>query len=790
MVMRRFVLGVACLVLLLPRVAPATGLYGPVRADDTLWSLAQRLRPDDSVSVQRMMLALLAANPEAFEIGNVNALRAGATLRIPGREAIGPDDEAAAVVEVLRQNEAWEEYRGTRRGAPLPAIPASPAAASPETTPPEESPGAAPEGAVEIRALREELGSEIGALRSRLLEAEQRIDALNRLVAAASPETTPPEESPGAAPEGAVALRALREELGSETGALRSRLLEAEQRIDTLNRLVEARDREILILLAELQAAFPTAEPMPEPAPPEAEPMPEPAPPEAEPMPEPAPPEAEPMPEPAPPEAEPMPEPAPPEAEPMPEPAPPEAEPMPEPAPPEAEPMPEPAPPEAEPMPEPAPPEAEPMPEPAPPEAEPMPEPAPPEAEPMPEPAPPEAEPAPSESAKSVIHRTLETLPVNPVIPITGAGLLLVLLGVATLHRRRRAAAATAVTTSADRGDAPAERADIVIDPPDDAAGLPSRPAPDPAPVAPPKAEAAEGDLPDLEPDYPVAAGRTGEWRELGGPGLFALETETEEQPGSFDGDGAFDLGDARVVETRQPGPRRGPGIDPDETGEEPGNGAALSERHDFSLGEAGREEAGPQTPDGTEGDRYAFDIGGLPDDAAGPGAGAGEEEEQKARVREGAAAPGGPDRDFPDFDPGSGGTGEDPDTAGRAGRGTATTGALPAGGSPDPHREGEGGDSGGPERGAGSGSAEPVPQAGRREAAESVPAPPWEEAGGRASAFDAPAGDEVQTKIDLAQAYLEMGDVEVARGFLDEVLAEGDTGQRESARTMLSKIE
>ena len=430
------------------------------------------------------------------------------------------------------------------------------------------------------------------------------------------------------------------------------------------------------------------------------------------------------------------------------------------------------------------------MPEPAPPEAEPMPEPAPPEAEPAPLETASPPEPAPSESAKSVIHRTLETLPVNPVIPITGAGLLLVLLGVATLHRRRRAAAAAAATTSADRGDAPAERADIVIDPPDDAAGPPSRPAPDPAPVAPPKAEAAEGDLPDLVPDYPAAAGRTGEWRELGGPGLFALETETEERAGSIDDDGAFDLGDARVAETRQPGPRRGPGVDPDETGEEPGNGAALSERHDFSLGEAGREEAGPQTPDGTEGDRYAFDIGGLPDDAAGPGAGAGEEEEQKARVREGTAAPGGPDRDFPDFGPGSGGTGEDPDTAGRAGRGTATTGALPAGGSPDPHREGEGGDSGGPERGAGSGSAEPVPQAGRPEAPESVSAPPWEEGGERASAFDAAAGDEVQTKIDLAQAYLEMGDVEVARGFLDEVLAEGDTGQRESARTMLSKIE
>ena len=191
------------------------------------------------------------------------------------------------------------------------------------------------------------------------------------------------------------------------------------------------------------------------------------------------------------------------------------------------------------------------MPEPAPPEAEPMPEPAPPEAEPaLLETAPP-LEPAPSESTKSVIDRTLETLPINPVIPITGAGLLLVLLGVATLHRRRRAAAAPAAAVFADRGDAPAERADIVIDPPDDAAGLPSRPAPGSAPVATPKAEAAEGDLPDAEPDYSAAAGRTGEWRELRSTDLFALDTETEEKAGSCDDDGAFDLGGTRVAETR-----------------------------------------------------------------------------------------------------------------------------------------------------------------------------------------------------------------------------------------------
>ena len=91
--------------------------YGPVRTSETLWSIAARLRSDDSVSVQRMMLAILETNPEAFVIRNVNALNAGATLRIPGRAEIGPDDLHAAIAEVHRQNSAWSEYRkGGARG--------------------------------------------------------------------------------------------------------------------------------------------------------------------------------------------------------------------------------------------------------------------------------------------------------------------------------------------------------------------------------------------------------------------------------------------------------------------------------------------------------------------------------------------------------------------------------------------------------------------------------------------------------------------------------------------------
>ena len=55
---------------------------------------------------------------------------------------------------------------------------------------------------------------------------------------------------------------------------------------------------------------------------------------------------------------------------------------------------------------------------------------------------------------------------------------------------------------------------------------------------------------------------------------------------------------------------------------------------------------------------------------------------------------------------------------------------------------------------------------------------------------FDFLSGtDEVATKLDLAQAYIDMGDADGARDILSEVLTEGDEGQRGEAKEMLGRI-
>ena len=47
----------------------------------------------------------------------------------------------------------------------------------------------------------------------------------------------------------------------------------------------------------------------------------------------------------------------------------------------------------------------------------------------------------------------------------------------------------------------------------------------------------------------------------------------------------------------------------------------------------------------------------------------------------------------------------------------------------------------------------------------------------------------EVGTKLDLARAYVDMGDPGGARSILEEVLDEGDEGQRQQAQSLLDSL-
>jgi pilus assembly protein FimV len=54
---------------------------------------------------------------------------------------------------------------------------------------------------------------------------------------------------------------------------------------------------------------------------------------------------------------------------------------------------------------------------------------------------------------------------------------------------------------------------------------------------------------------------------------------------------------------------------------------------------------------------------------------------------------------------------------------------------------------------------------------------------------MSASAEDYVETKLDLATAYLEMGDPVGARTLLEEVLQEGNVKQKERAEEFMAKL-
>jgi len=77
--------------------------YGPISDGETFWSVATRLRPNESITMDQMLLAIYEANPSAFA-GGINGLLRGSTLRVPSEEEYLATSapEAHAKVAALR----------------------------------------------------------------------------------------------------------------------------------------------------------------------------------------------------------------------------------------------------------------------------------------------------------------------------------------------------------------------------------------------------------------------------------------------------------------------------------------------------------------------------------------------------------------------------------------------------------------------------------------------------------------------------------------------------------------
>jgi pilus assembly protein FimV len=177
-----------------------------VAAGDTLTKIARSLHSDSRAAVDQTMIAVYRANPDAFG-GNINILRSGAVLRLPGADDVAALNQAEAIGEVRRQMDAW---RGSSTAASTghlrlvtPGAGGGTADKSDSTASTSSSSSAAGAEAQALKGRVKELEGQLADSRRLLdLKSNELSELQRKLGAAATPAATPPKsvEPPVPAP--------------------------------------------------------------------------------------------------------------------------------------------------------------------------------------------------------------------------------------------------------------------------------------------------------------------------------------------------------------------------------------------------------------------------------------------------------------------------------------------------------------------------------------------------------------------------------------------------------------
>ncbi|SFM67291.1 FimV/HubP family polar landmark protein [Halopseudomonas yangmingensis] len=112
---------------------PADGRMQTSR-NDTLWGIASRHAPAGA-SVHQTMLAIQDLNPQAFINGNINQMRANQQLQLPDASQANSRSRAEALAEVQKQNQAWQSRTQPTGERQLDARQRDTAAPAPATAP-------------------------------------------------------------------------------------------------------------------------------------------------------------------------------------------------------------------------------------------------------------------------------------------------------------------------------------------------------------------------------------------------------------------------------------------------------------------------------------------------------------------------------------------------------------------------------------------------------------------------------------------------------------------------------
>jgi pilus assembly protein FimV len=175
-----------------PRSSAAiTGTSYQVGKGDTLNKIARSLRADTPADIDKTMIALYRANPDAFG-GNINILRRGRVLRVPGADEIAALNQTEAMNEVHRQMSAWRGASETAPGGHLRLVTPSAGGSATGGT----GGGTSNAANAEAQALRDRVKD----LEGQLAESHRLIDIRNSELSALQRKLGAPAAAPTPAP--------------------------------------------------------------------------------------------------------------------------------------------------------------------------------------------------------------------------------------------------------------------------------------------------------------------------------------------------------------------------------------------------------------------------------------------------------------------------------------------------------------------------------------------------------------------------------------------------------------
>ena len=163
-----------------------------VKRGDTLSKIAQQTKPAD-VSLEQMLVALFRSNESAFEDRNMNRLRTGQIVNVPQGDQVAAIAPSEATQVVRAQAADWRAYRDRVAGAAPAADATAPrqSASGRITTAVEDKAGAAQPGKDQLRVSREAgkgaaagtaLAEDLAAKERALSEANSRVAELEKTV--------------------------------------------------------------------------------------------------------------------------------------------------------------------------------------------------------------------------------------------------------------------------------------------------------------------------------------------------------------------------------------------------------------------------------------------------------------------------------------------------------------------------------------------------------------------------------------------------------------------------------